>query len=101
MNSGKFRRVAASAVTVVLVAAAVGCSDGGDDASAPAQDLPPESALPGCLWDAAQALKASEAARQLFGDAFVEHFAASREWEEREFRKAITDWELKRYFEII
>ena len=46
-------------------------------------------------------LKASEAARALFGDAFVDHFAATREWEEREFRKHITDWELERYFEII
>ena len=33
--------------------------------------------------------------------AFVDHYAATREWEEREFRKAITDWELERYFEII
>jgi glutamine synthetase len=40
-------------------------------------------------------------ARDWFGDAFVDHFAATREWEEREFRKAITDWELARYFEII
>ena len=30
-----------------------------------------------------------------------EHFAASREWEDREFRRAVTDWELARYFEII
>lgn len=65
------------------------------------QDLPAETALPGSLWDAAQALKASGAARSLFGDPFVDHFAASREWEEREFRKAVTDWELRRYFEII
>jgi glutamine synthetase len=57
--------------------------------------------LPRTLWDAAQRLKESEAARALFGDAFVEHYAATREWEEREFRKAITDWELARYFEII
>jgi glutamine synthetase len=28
-------------------------------------------------------------AREWFGDAFVEHFAATREWEEREFRKHI------------
>ena len=35
------------------------------------------------------------------GDVFVDHFVASREWEEREFRKHITDWELQRYFEII
>lgn len=57
--------------------------------------------LPATLWEAAQALKNSQAARDLFGDTFVEHFAASREWEEREFRKHITDWELERYFEII
>ncbi|UTV30308.1 glutamine synthetase family protein [Photobacterium atrarenae] len=61
----------------------------------------PELELPRTLWDAAQRFKASEAARNLFGDAFVEHFAASREWEEREYRKHITDWELSRYFEII
>jgi len=57
--------------------------------------------LPRTLWDAAQRLKKSTAARDLFGDAFVDHHAATREWEEREFRKAITDWELARYFEII
>ena len=58
-------------------------------------------ALPRTLWEAAQVYKQSEAARSLFGDAFVDHFAASREWEEREFRKHVTDWELDRYFEII
>ncbi len=63
--------------------------------------FPAESALPQTLIEAAGRLKASKAARELFGDAFVEHYAASREWEEREFRKHITDWELARYFEII
>ena len=53
------------------------------------------------LDHAAAALRQSAAAREMFGDAFVEHYAASREWEEREFRKHITDWELERYFEII
>src|SRR5579863_2864840 len=57
--------------------------------------------LPGSLQEAAARLLKSTAARTLFGDAFVEHFAATREWEEREYRKAITDWELARYFEII
>ncbi len=65
------------------------------------QKHPEHLALPQTLWDSAQAFKASEAARALFGDPFVEHFAASREWEEREFRKHITDWEMERYFEII
>ncbi len=65
------------------------------------QKHPEYLVLPKTLWDSAQALKKSEAARTLFGDAFVDHFAATREWEEREFRKHITDWELERYFEII
>lgn len=60
-----------------------------------------ELTLPRTLWDAAQLLKGSKAARYLFGDAFVDHFSASREWEEREFRRHVTDWELDRYFEII
>ena len=63
--------------------------------------LPAKRQLPGTLSEAAGRLAASKAAKDLFGAAFVEHFAASREWEEREFRRAVTDWELARYFEII
>ncbi|HVK37786.1 MAG TPA: glutamine synthetase [Candidatus Kapabacteria bacterium] len=69
--------------------------------SAYAQPEGTHAALPRTLWDAAAALRASEAARELFGDAFVDHFAATREWEEREYRRHISDWELARYFEII
>jgi glutamine synthetase len=61
----------------------------------------PDLALPRTLWDAAQNLRQSKAAKDLFGNHFIEHFAATREWEEREFRRHITDWELDRYFEII
>lgn len=57
--------------------------------------------LPRTLMEAAGRLKASKAARSVYGDAFVDHYAATREWEEREFRKHISDWELDRYFEII
>ncbi len=63
--------------------------------------FPAALALPRTLWEAAQALKKSKTARTTFGDDFVDHFAATREWEEREFRRHITDWELSRYFEII
>ncbi len=65
------------------------------------QQHPQELQLPHTLWEAAQRFKASTAAREMFGNEFVDHFAASREWEEREFRKHVTDWELNRYFEII
>jgi glutamine synthetase len=70
-------------------------------ANAYAQEHPPQRRLPGTLHEAAERLRSSGAARQLFGDDFVDHHAATRQWEEREFRKAITDWELARYFEII
>lgn len=60
-----------------------------------------ERKLPATLWDAAQAFKRSTVAREIFGELFVDHFAASREWEERQFRKHVTDWELARYLEII
>ncbi|PVZ70579.1 glutamine synthetase family protein [Pelagibaculum spongiae] len=65
------------------------------------QEHPESLSLPNTLFDAAMALKKSSAAREMFGNEFVEHYAATREWEGREFRKHITDWELSRYFEII
>ena len=63
--------------------------------------FPKRLALPRTLMESAQRLRASKAAREWLGDAFVDHYAATREWEEREFRKHITDWEMERYFEII
>jgi len=66
-----------------------------------AQQFPDDIKFPHTLWDAAQRLRRSQAARELFGDVFVEHLASTREWEERKFREYVTDWELQRYFEII
>jgi glutamine synthetase len=57
--------------------------------------------LPRNLWEATQAMKASPLARELFGEAFTDHFVRTREWEWRQFGRVVTDWELKRYFEII
>jgi len=57
--------------------------------------------LPRTLMDATERLRQSEAAREIFGAAFVEHFAGTREWEWRQFQDAVTDWELRRYFEVI
>ncbi len=57
--------------------------------------------LPKNLWEATQDMKGSAIAKELFGPAFVEHFTATREWEWRQFSKVVTDWELKRYLEII
>jgi len=57
--------------------------------------------LPANLWEATQAMKNSAVAKELFGEKFVEHFTSTREWEWRQFSKVVTDWELKRYLEII
>ncbi|MGB1236968.1 MAG: glutamine synthetase family protein [Pseudomonadales bacterium] len=65
------------------------------------QQHPSSLSLPPSLSAAAYALTKSEAARELFGNAFVDHYAASRQWEQRQFNQHITDWELARYFEII
>jgi len=107
----EYRIAAADINPYVALAAALGSGlwgiehriepDAPIEGNAYALTYPPERQLPRTLWDAAQRLKASAVARALYGDAFVDHYAATREWEEREFRKAITDWELARYFEII
>jgi glutamine synthetase len=57
--------------------------------------------LPSTLREASDRLRASDMARNSFGDAFVDHYTATRDWEDQEHRKAVTDWDLARYFEII
>ncbi len=107
----EYRISAADANPYVILAAALASGmwgienkvepEGPVEGNAYEQKFPKRMQLPRTLWEAAQRLKKSEAARDWFGDAFVDHYAATREWEEREFRKHITDWELERYFEII
>jgi glutamine synthetase len=57
--------------------------------------------LPRTLEQATEAMHESGAARELLGDGFVDHFCATREWEWRKYQDAVTDWELRRYLEII
>jgi glutamine synthetase len=57
--------------------------------------------LPRNLAEATERFESSELAQSLFGEEFVAHFAATRRWEWRQYSKAVTDWELARYFEII
>ncbi len=56
---------------------------------------------PRTLIEATRIFRDSRVARDWFGDEFVDHFAATREWEWRQWLDAVTDWELKRYLEII
>ena len=57
--------------------------------------------FPRNLFEANEKMRNSDVAKSLFGEAFTEHFTLTREWEWRQYSKAVTDWELKRYFEII
>jgi glutamine synthetase len=57
--------------------------------------------LPRNLYEATLRLEQSALARELFGEEFVEHFVATRKWEWRQFSRAVTNWEMARYFEII
>jgi glutamine synthetase len=57
--------------------------------------------LPGNLFEATQAMKTSAVAKEILGEKFVAHFTQTREWEWRQHLKAVTDWEYRRYFEII
>jgi glutamine synthetase len=107
----EYRIAAADINPYIALAAAIGSGlwgiehriepDAPIEGNAYAHEHAPQRRLPATLYEAAERLAASKPARALFGDAFVEHHAATRQWEEREFRKAITDWELARYFEII
>jgi glutamine synthetase len=80
-----------------------------------AQDLPLEDApvqgsaymvekavrLPRTLQEATRGLSESKLAREILGEPFVDHYVRTREWEWRQFQDAVTDWELRRYFEVI
>ncbi len=56
---------------------------------------------PRTLNETTRIFSQSKVAREMLGDTFVDHFAATRDWEYRQWLDGVTDWELKRYFEII
>ena len=59
------------------------------------------SPLPRTLEHATAALAASKRAKEILGEGFVDHYVRTREWEVRQYGRAVTDWELRRYFESI
>ncbi len=53
------------------------------------------------LRAATDLMRDSPIAAELFGAGFVNHFCQTRDWEHRQYARQVSDWELKRYFEII
>lgn len=107
----EYRIAAADINPYIAVAAAIGSGLWGIEnriepdkpivGNAYEKPVPAKFRLPANLHEAAGRLRKSKAAKDLFGPEFVAHYAQSREWEDREYRRAISDWELERYFEII
>lgn len=62
---------------------------------------PNNKVLPRTLFEATQIMEKSDIAKELFGEKFVKHFTQTRHWEWNQSLKPVTDWEIKRYFEII
>jgi len=44
-------------------------------------------------------LRASKLLREVLGDDVVEHYTRAAEWEQEEFDRTVTDWEIARGFE--
>ena len=56
--------------------------------------------LPRNLRDAIALLDRSAVAREILGEEFVDHYLRTRTWEVRQYERAVTTWELERYFEL-
>jgi glutamine synthetase len=65
------------------------------------QDIPENLRFPASFSEAIDRFGNSAAARELFGDKFVEFYAESRSAQDRDFRTLVTDAELQRFFEYI
>ncbi|MCP5083528.1 MAG: glutamine synthetase [Alphaproteobacteria bacterium] len=55
--------------------------------------------IPETLRDAAASLKKSKMLRSAFGDEVVDHYVRAAEWEQEEYDRRVTDWEVNRGFE--
>jgi glutamine synthetase len=55
--------------------------------------------VPKTLREAMQLMNSSKMLRQAFGDGVIDHYVHTAEWEQFEYDRRITDWELKRGFE--
>ncbi|MFZ5961841.1 glutamine synthetase family protein [Thalassococcus sp. BH17M4-6] len=55
--------------------------------------------IPQTLRAATETLRTSDFLRGAFGDEVVDHYTRAAEWEQEEFDRAVTDWEIARGFE--
>lgn len=60
-----------------------------------------DAPLPRTLAEAVGLLQSSTAAHELLGPGFVDHYVRTRQWEISQYNLAVSDWELRRYFESV
>jgi glutamine synthetase len=103
------RQTAADINPYIAIATCLAC---GLDGIEKKMQLPPEATgdasgaaafapLPRSLREATRMLAEYAPARALLGEPFIEHYVRTRDWEARQYERAVTDWELRRYFEIL
>jgi glutamine synthetase len=107
----EYRQTAADINPYIAIAAALGGglwgienavdppAESRGDASANAAQSPLR--LPHTLREATDRLARCAEAPRVLDQAFVDHYVRTRDWEARQYEKAVTEWELKRYFEAV
>ncbi len=104
----EYRQTAADINPYLAIAASVGAGlygiehelDPGPETRGEAPNDGP-ARLPRTLAQATDELSKSRAAKQVLGADFVDHYVRTRQWEVRCYDRAVTDWELARYFEAV
>jgi glutamine synthetase len=107
----EYRQTAADINPYIAIATALGAGLWGIENAA---EPPPESkgdasanaaeselALPRTLREATNRLSRCAEAPKVLDAAFVDHYVRTRDWEARQYEKAVTEWELRRYFEAV
>lgn len=61
--------------------------------------LAPRNDIPRTLRDATETMNSSQMLRDAFGEAVVDHYVRAARWEQEEFERHVTDWEVQRGFE--
>ena len=105
----EYRQTAADMNPYIAIATALGAGLRGIDQK---REPPPQSTgdastgdestlLPRNLRDANRRLSMCPDAPHVLTPEFVDHYVRTRDWEVRQYERAVTDWELERYFEIV
>jgi len=105
----EYRQTAADMNPYIAIAASLGaglygverCIEPLAESTGDASETSGSARLPLSLEHATALLKQSELARTILGEPFVDHYVRTREWEVRQYAKAVSDWELRRYFESV